>query len=220
MIKEGLKGIKNDIGEKYNELKRKIFHMDFMDIDKVLTETDSSKQNLFLLLGNTLGNFVEERLLEKIKSVMQDGDLLLVDNQLIKKDLTDEDKNNLEKMYELPETEDYLHAILENAELDSSCGKLYNDTSIEHEINHSTLRNGNCIAIRHNFEIIKSNVVAKVGNKKINLTKGTNIVVAYSKKYVKQALNKLLSSFFEVKNENCFYSENDEYALVLCKKTK
>ena len=90
---------------------------DFENLENVsqLLRRDEYKNNLFLLLGNTLGNFEINEFLYEIRSAMKDGDFLLIGNGL--DNLRHED---ISRSYYDPTFDDWLVKILVQVGFDKS----------------------------------------------------------------------------------------------------
>lgn len=175
MISIGLNNLEKELEDNYKKLEIKLFQMDFMHISDVLNNSfvdTSNRQNLFLLLGNTLGNFPEDILLDRINAVMQPGDYLLVDNQLKKPGrLTPEDENELKRSYDTEDVKAYIHAILEAADIKESDGIIKPETSYEYGVKSEILENDNCMTIKLNFIINKLKRV-NIGNTSTTIPQG------------------------------------------------
>lgn len=221
MIKAGLNVVKAQIGKKvFDKLNRKVYQMDFMHIREVLTDyASANKLNLYLLLGNTLGNFPEDILLERINSVMRQDDLLLVDNQLKKPGrLSKEQEEDLLKIYDTEHEQAYIHAILERAKIYPSDGIISDPRlSYEHGTRNAFLRDYNCASVIQEF-IIKKAKTIELGGKDIFFAQNTIITVLYSKKYTYEAIRNIIGSLFDI--EKIYRTQEDDYALVLCTKKK
>ena len=220
MLKIGINHIKTTLGDDKNKLDIIPSEANFMDIDKFFNDSlitsrrKVEKQNLFLLLGNTLGNFEENQLLEKIANVMNTGDLLLVDNQLKKTNnpLTIEEKQTLIKMYSSAMDESNLIAMLNHANIRREHGIFERDI-IETGYINPHLDNGNCFTVFIRFKI-KQEVRNQVRGKNINFPVGRIVTLDYSKKYTKFALQNMISNLFEIKED----FSNKEYGMFLCEK--
>ena len=114
MLKIGWKNVQERLGA--TNCKRiipKLFQTDFLNISILSNLLSDNKVNLFLLLGNNLGNFQEDHLLNTISSVMHKGDYFLIDNQIKGEEkLTAEEQKNLRSMYDTPEYKKYILSIL------------------------------------------------------------------------------------------------------------
>ena len=116
MMKAGLNNIKVRLGRnQFDRLDIKYFQMDFMNIDEFFRDVAGTKQNFYLLLGNTLGNFPENTLLSKIHGIMHKNDFLLIDNQLktSTKKLTESQKLKLKEIYDAPKYDEYIKAVFQ-----------------------------------------------------------------------------------------------------------
>lgn len=217
MAKIGLKNIKKDLGDKnFNKITPKLFQIDFLEISLLSNMMKDEKVNLFLLLGNTLGNFPEDLLLDSIQSVMRNYDYFLIDNQIKGENkLTARECKALNNMYNTQKYKEYIYSILEIAQLQKTDGeirtKVTDDTSPTSEI----LAGFNCAIVRQEF-VCSKNKTVMIGNRPVKYTKDTIISVIYSRKYSKCALNALLSNYFEI-IDGPYYLEN-KYALILCQK--
>ena len=218
MISIGLNNLEKEMGEDdFKKIEKRLFQMDFMCITDVLNRNNvdiSDGQNLFLLLGNTLGNFEEDVLLERINSVMQENDFLLVDNQLKKPGkLALEDEKLLKEAYDTEDMKAYLYAILETANIKEEDGSI--EVVTDYSVKSRILQNDNCMTIKLNFVTNKAKRI-NIGNISTFLNKDTIILVIYSRKYTKVALNTLLKVRFKFFDKHDF--STDKYALILCQK--
>lgn len=229
MIREGLAHIKKNISEKnFKKLKIKVFQMDFLYIDDIRDYLNSNTidvQSLFLLLGNTLGNFNEHTLLDRINSVMQVNDYLLIDNQLKKEGkLSEEEKDELFAMYGTEKNREYISEILSWAKLTPSHGEILTTIKPEDEWGTAT--------IVHQFitpnvkapssddkklsdipPLIRKPIRVSVGGRWVSFSE---VTVVFSKKYTKKGLKRILGSLYDIGKGNDF--STDEYALILCMK--
>lgn len=217
MLKIGLKNVQEKLGEVNNRrIDSKLFQTDFLDINILVDLLNDDKINLFLLLGNTLGNFPEDVLLNKISSVMHIGDYFLIDNQIKGENkLTTKEARTLYAMYDTKKYKDYIFSILNNAQIKREDGDIKTQV-IPYNPNIDILRKYKCATVVQEFTF-KVNKEVTIGGKKIPFNKGTIIPVIYSRKYTKNALIDLLEKYFYTVFP--FYHQN-QYALILCQKTK
>src|SRR3989344_4575087 len=156
------------------------------------------KRNLFLLLGNTLGNFEIHELLHEIRSGMRDGDLLLIGNGL--------DNHKVE--------EDIVKSCKENKGFDIFLSYiplqlgLARDT-IEYNVRFSNSR------IEFYYTLL-SNKTLKFQEKEVHFYKGDQIIVALAYQYEKEEFMSYLHMYF--KNVKIYESSDGSYSLVLCTK--
>jgi len=82
MVEKAIEKIKNaDVGEVV-EFQWNISDFENMENISILLRQGAFQKNLFLLLGNTLGNFEINELLYEMRSSMKGGDFLLIGNGL------------------------------------------------------------------------------------------------------------------------------------------
>lgn len=229
MIAEGLKTIKTALPKEFRRLDRRMHLVDFMDIDKIfkkISEDSSKRQNLFLLLGNTLGNFPEDALLGKIKNVLKSNDILLVDNQIVAKEFLDkrlpEYENKLKGVYDTEKGRNYIRAILKPLNISIPDDEIVTEVIVNPDIASlawEPLRD-NCIAVVHIYKPKSAIHLTAYGQDAGQHGAESSIAVSFSKKYTKKALLGLLSQYFSIEDKGCFYTEEDDYALILCKVKK
>lgn len=217
MAKEGIKNIKKDLGEdRFNQISPKLFQIDFLDIAILSKLMKDDRTNLFLLLGNTLGNFPEDLLLDSINSVMRSEDFFLIDNQIKGENkLTLRERTALEQMYNTDKYKDYIYSILKNARIQRTDGEIKTKVTDDTNSTNVTLRKYNCATVTQEF-IFSKNKEVKLGGIDVKFTHDTIIPVIYSRKYTRAALNALLRNYFEIVN-GPYYSEG-KYALILAQK--
>ena len=208
MLREGIQHIQNNLPEYSDRLSIKVFNMDFIKIDSILNkgENTADKTNLFLLLGNTLGNFDEHVLLYRIHSAMTKNDLILIDNQLIESNkLETEVKSNLEKPYRSSSDDNLCWSILKRAGLTPADGKLDVNLSEEGE---------SIVTIRKTFQLYRQKTIT-VLEYSGQCPKNSRITLYQSNKYTKEKLREIITDAgFDVA-EN--YGD-DNYALILARK--
>ncbi|MEM4259264.1 MAG: L-histidine N(alpha)-methyltransferase [Candidatus Pacearchaeota archaeon] len=173
---------------------------DFENLENVspLLRKGEFKHNLFLLLGNTLGNFEIHELLYEIRTGMKEGDFLLIGNGL-----------NNHKM-----EEDIVKACKENKGFDRFLFFIlmqigFDKSEVEYDARFKNSR------IEFYYTLKKDKTVEFQG-KKIHFSKGDQIVVAMAYHYEKEDFMGYLKMYFgEVE---LFVSGDGSYALALCKK--
>jgi len=171
---------------------------DFENLENVanLIKSQKSGKNLFLLLGNTLGNFEINELLYEIRSSMECGEVLLIGNGL--------NNSNVEeiiKSYNTPDVYNFLIHLLTQLGFDS------NDLEFGVKFENSRVEL---------FYTVKDNVKISFLDKKVYFNKGDQIIVSVSYKYDKDEFKSLLNLYFD--DVDVFTSEDESYALALCKK--
>jgi uncharacterized SAM-dependent methyltransferase len=196
MVQKALEKFKqSDIGEVV-EFKWNI--SDFENIENIahLLRIEEFKQNLYLLLGNTLGNFEINELLYEVRSGMTDGDYLIIGNGL-----STRDNDQLLDSY----TNDYVDTFLGHIPL-----QLGLDRS---EISFGTRFKNSRVEL---FYALNKDKLVKFQDKEVMFNKGDRIIVSVSYHYKKDDFIGFLKMYFgDVK----FYITPDNtYALALCKK--
>lgn len=170
---------------------------DFENLENIsdLLRSGQFKNNFFLLLGNTLGNFEINELLYEIRNSMNKGDYLLIGNGLDNRHY-----NDIMKSYYNKEVEDWLAKILMQVGFERE--------DLEFSVRFKNSR------VELLF-IVKKDRKISFQDKSIYFGQGDQILVSVSYKYNKNDFRKFMKLYFpEVK----VYSTNDEsYALALCK---
>jgi hypothetical protein len=222
MLRKGLGHIKFNLDDDVSRILIKVFPVDFEDIDSILKEENiGDKQNLFVLLGNTLGNFQETTLLKKIYKSMVNGDFLLIDNQLFTSTMLSGTNKlsvvNEEKLihpYESKRDDEICYAVLNRAGLGSNdCVKTSDgkDFTVTLESSQSQIKQGA-------IEIIKTftpNIdTTSILGKPVNFY-NQPIELYRSRKYTEDGLIKI------IEKAKLTYVENygdENYALMLAEK--
>ena len=217
MLKIGLKNVQEDIGENINRINTKLFQTDFLDLGILSDLMNDDKINLFMLLGNTLGNFTEDVLLNKIDSVMKEGDFFLIDNQIKGENkLNKAERRLLNEMYNTKKYKEYIFSILKNAQIYPGDGNI-NTRITDYNSQNAILRKFNCATVTQEFAFSRKKEV-EIGGRKLSFDETTIIPVIYSRKYTKNALNALLNNYFNIIGTP--YYLNNKYALILAQKVK
>jgi uncharacterized SAM-dependent methyltransferase len=170
---------------------------DFENLENVsgLLRGDHFKNNLFLLLGNTLGNFEINELLYEIRSAMKKGDFLLIGNGLDNRNV-----DEIVKSYNNGEVDDWLSMILLQVgfeKKDLEFGVRFRNSRVEL------------------YYIVKHDKKITFQDKSIYFSKGDQILVSVSYKYRKEDFNKFMKIYFS--DSKMFISSDNSYALALCK---
>ena len=171
---------------------------DFENIENISTllRRGEYKRNLFLLLGNTLGNFEINELLYQIRSSMKGGDLILVGNGL-------DNRNSKEivKSYNSDHFNKFsIHPLLQLGlkEEDIEFGVRFKNSRIE------------------SFYTIKKAKEISFLGRYVKFDVGDQIIVIVSYKYNKEDFIGFLNLYFD--DVIAKVSEDGSYALALCKK--
>ncbi|MAG39445.1 hypothetical protein CMI41_00550 [Candidatus Pacearchaeota archaeon] len=171
---------------------------DFENIENVsnLLRVGDFKKNLFLLLGNTLGNFEINELLYEVRSSMKGGDYLLIGNGL-----DNRHPEEILRSYNNEEVNEFLKHIpmqIGLKEKDIKLGVRFKNSRVELY-----------------YTILKDNVIEFQG-KKIVLNEGDQILVSVSYKYTKEDFMSFMKLYFD--DVGIWTSPDKSYALALCKK--
>jgi len=171
---------------------------DFENLENISTllRQGEYKKNLYLLLGNTLGNFEINELIYEIRSSMQEGDFLLTGNGLFTGDV-----ETLLKSYTNENVNDFLIHIPLQLGLereDVQFGTRFKNSRIEL---YYTLRKEKDI---------------KFQDKKVTLYKGDQIIVSISYHYNKEDFISYMKMYFA--DSKIYISEDKSYSLALCNK--
>lgn len=152
--------------------------------------------NFMLLLGNTLGNFDREEMLNGIAKSMKKGDVILIGNGL------------------KPNSSDDLVKPYQNQLIDSFLINVIKQIGLkENEVSYGTR------FVNSRVEIIYTLLIDKkisYLSKEVDFKKGDIIVTAISYKYSKDTLKKVLSKFF--RDVKIMTDKQEVYALALCRK--
>ena len=172
---------------------------DFENLENVahLLRKGPYKENLFLLLGNTLGNFEINELLYEIRSSMREGDVLIIGNGLN----SGSDVKEILKAYDNEFVDNYLVNILTQVGMkreDLEFGVRFKNDRVEI------------------YYTIKTDMKIAFLDKKIYFNKGDQIIVAFSYKYNKDDFKSFMNIYFD--DVDVFVSDDGSYALALCKK--
>jgi len=171
---------------------------DFENLENIssLLRSGDYKKNLLLLLGNTLGNFEINELLYQIRGAMNEGDIILIGNGLdnrnegdVLKSYQNEQLNNL--LIHLP-----INLGLKKAEV--NYGVRFVNSRVEMY-----------------YTILRDKEI-KFQDKRVVFHKGDQLLTAVSYKYQKDSFEDFLKMYF--RDVKLFASEDDSYALALCKK--
>ena len=171
---------------------------DFENLENIsqLLRRGVFKNNLILLLGNTLGNFEINELLYEIRSSMKDGDFLLIGNGL--------DNRHSEEM---------LRAY-DNPFLDKLLIRVLTQIGFEPEEVRYGARFSNS-RVEMFYTIVKDTKISFL-DKTLYFMAGDQIIVALSYRYDEHEFKRLMKLYFD--DVNVFISKDHSYALALCKK--
>ena len=171
---------------------------DFENIENIsiLLRQGEYKKNLFLLLGNTLGNFEINELLYEIRSSMKGGDFLLIGNGL--------DHRKPEEILNSYNTDHFnkfsIHPLLQLGltKEDVKFGVRFRNSRIE------------------SFYTIKTSKKVSFLGRSMKFEAGDQIIVIVSYKYNKEDFISFMNLYFD--DVLMKVSDDGSYALALCKK--
>ncbi len=171
---------------------------DFENIENVASvlRYGEYKRNLFLLLGNTLGNFEINELLYEVRSAMEVGDILVIGNGL-----DNRHPEEILKAYTNPQVHNFLKHIPLQLGLK------------EEEIEFGTRFRNSRVEVLYTINVDK---IIEFNQKKLVLNSGDQLLVSVSYKYSADDFKSFLKMYF-TKSE-IFTSKNNSYGLALCKK--
>jgi uncharacterized SAM-dependent methyltransferase len=197
MVNKSLERLKKiDVVDEVIEFQWNISDFDNIENISFLLRQGKYKKNLFLLLGNTLGNFEINEILYTIRTSMRDGDFLLIGNGLDNRKpetiLKSYDNDFFKKFSVQPVTQ--LGIDKNNLEF----GVRFVNSRVE------------------SFFTIKNPQEIKFLDKKVALDTGDQIVAVVSYKYNKDDFKSFLNLYFD--DVTAKVSKDDSYVLALCKK--
>jgi uncharacterized SAM-dependent methyltransferase len=178
------------------EFQWNISNFENMENISTLLRQGKYKKNLFLLLGNTLGNFEINELLYEIRNSMKGGDFLLIGNGL-----DNSDPEEILKSYNTAGVNEFLIHIPLQLGLpreDIELGARFANSRVEL------------------YYKIKKATNIKFQGKEVIFNKNDQILVSVSYKYNKEDFTSFLNLYFDdimVKS-----SKDESYAIALCKK--
>lgn len=173
---------------------------DFEHLDKIAPylRTNGFKRSLFMLMGNTVGNYETDKLLEGIAKGMETRDLLLIGSGLNNGKLDEESVAQLKKSKISAQFFSYITAQI---------GLDIND--LEYDVRFRNPR-------LEFFYRIKNDRTVSSEKGRINFKKGDQIVVAFCYQYnIENLVNHLKRHF---KNTRTYPTEDGSYTLAVCHK--
>ena len=170
----------------------------FKDFSRVAEEIREKgfKKTLFLLLGNSLGNFEINEMLFEIRKAMKEGDLLLIGNAL-----NTEWKWKILQPYGSKEFKEFF------VELPKQLGISEDNLKFKIEFKNSR--------VEISF-VLKEDTKIKNDGMDIQLVRGDTFLVCASAKYTKKDILSFLNMYFD--EVNLLTTPHNSYALALCKK--
>lgn len=173
---------------------------DFENLENVTSMLNKGKykKNLFMLLGNTLGNFDVHELLYKIRKVMGNDDFLIIGNGLNNDHVAE---GVLKFCKQTPEWKSfYDHIPLQ-------LGFNLNEVKFDVRFAHSRLES---------YHTITKDKVIEHLNKTIEFKKGDEIIAGVCYHFKKSDFKTLMNVYFNT--AEVYTTKDDSYALAVCKK--
>lgn len=201
MVQTAAKNIRNSgISEKVVEMKWNV--SDFENLVNVtpLFREGEFNSHLLMLLGNTLGNFDIRTILHGVKQGMKPGDILVIGNGIIGKDI---DPEVIVDAYNNETINGWLSQVPKSVGLE--------DSDIEF---HTVFRNSRV----EEFYRIKTDKTVKALGQEISFKEGDEILVAVSNKYTPENLQQEIS--FHFKESEVILNEDRSYSVVIAKMTE
>jgi len=196
MVEKALQKIKKTDVEEVIKFQWNI--SDFENISNVsnLLRYDKFKENFFLLLGNTLGNFEINELLYEMRSAMKGDDYLLIGNGL--------DNQKEEEILEA-----YNNTFLDKLLVKTLLQIGFKEENLKYGARFKNSR------VEMYYTILKDCKITFL-EKEIKFNKGDQIIVGVSYKYNKSDFISFMKLYFD--QVDIKISEDGSYALALCKK--
>jgi uncharacterized SAM-dependent methyltransferase len=196
MVGKAIKQIKDADAGEVVEFQWNISDFENIENISILLRQGDFKKNLFLLLGNTLGNFEINELLYEIRSSMKGGDFLLIGNGLDNRKPED-----ILKSYSTEEVNDFLLHIPLQLGLSKE------------EVEFGTRFINSRVEL---YYTLKKDKKITFQDKTVVFHKGDQILVSVSYKYNQEDFISFLNLYFD--DVMVKVSEDKSYALALCKK--
>ncbi len=173
---------------------------DFENLQNIsrLFDKKNFKNNLFLLLGNTLSNFDIHELLYEIEESMHPGDFLLVGNSL----------------YNYASDEEILAPYKNNSDYERFFSYMPLQLGLSKEDISFDVRF--CNSRIEFFFTLAHNITVSFQNKKVSFFKGDKIIAGVFYRYPQKEFMPYLSMYF--KKLIPFFSDDGRYILALCQK--
>ena len=171
---------------------------DFENLENITSLLRKEKVgcNIFLLLGNTLGNFEINELMYEIRSSMREGDVLVIGNGLDTR------------------KPDAILKAYNNDLLDNLLIRTLTQIGLKRdELEYSARFRNSRVEM---YYTMKKDKKIEFLDKHVNLNKGDQIVVAVSYKYDKSDFKSFMKIYFD--DLDIFMSRDNSYALALCRK--
>ncbi len=198
MVKKASESIRGSgLADKILEMKWNV--SDFENLNNVtpLFRDKNFNNHLLILLGNTLGNFDMHSMLHGIKQGMKKGDILVISNGIIEKNIN---PALILETYNTSVVNEWLSQVVK------SIG--FKDSEIEFK---TIFRNSRI----EEFYIVKVDKKIKALGQEISFLEGDEILVAVSNKYTPEHLQEEINFYFP-ENE-IILNEDKSYAVIIAR---
>ncbi len=175
------------------------FHWNISDFENLnnitpLLREGEFQSHLQLLLGNTMGNFDRDDILDGIRQSMNENDVLLIGNGL-----NTFDEAELVKPYKDHSLDEFLIHVIEQIGLAPD--------EVEYDARYKNSR------VEMYYRVKTTKTVNHL-SKSVDFKAGDEILVAISYKFTKDQLDQYLKKFFG--NVTIYTDDGQSYALALC----
>jgi uncharacterized SAM-dependent methyltransferase len=172
-----------------------------------------NRPTLFALLGNTIGNYPEHSLIQSIGGMMEKGDFIMIDAQLLPQDINDDDiEKEIRKSYDNKQFKRFVMTPLMRVGVDEDDGSV--ELNIPHH--HPYGLQGRAFTVRYDW-VFSKDVEGHYGKMRVTFHKGSHIGLGFSVKYDIDFLCTLINSCgFKVLET--FLWHNNYYGLVLAQR--
>jgi len=173
-----------------------------------------SRPSLFALLGNTIGNYSEQSLIRSVEGMMEKGDFIMIDAQLLPKDVNDDEiEMEILRSYDNVYFKTFVMTPLLRVKVGEHDGKV--EVNILHH--HPEGLAGRMFTVRYDW-IFSRDVEGRI-DRDITFPKGSRIGLGFSVKYDIDALHDLISKSGLTVLKTCF-TDNNYYGVVLAQRTE
>jgi uncharacterized SAM-dependent methyltransferase len=198
MVNHAIQKIKKLNKGEVVEFKYNISDFDNLENVSSLLTDGEFRQNFFIFLGNTIGNFeMHEVMYEVVEAMDSREDFLLIGVAL-----ANGSQKELLKSYKHKFNDDFFRLMMYQLG--------FSPEDIEMDVRFQNSR----IELFYN---VKKNKTVSLGDKSINFIKGDQMLIGISHRYTEKELLDALSLYF--KNCELFLNKDKSWALVLCKKS-
>lgn len=196
MISEAIRTVGKAKNADIVQFKWNVADFEHLDTIAPLLLDDEFSHNLFLVFGNTIGNFEFHEVMYEIAEALRSNDYLLLGVPL-----RSPSKPISVERYQTRIQDDFLSLVL------TQVGFRREDLQFKVEFNNSRFEG---------YYTILCDTTLAFGEQKLSFKKGDRIMVGVSYHYTQEELRKALEFYF--KNVSFYLNSDKSSALVLCKK--